>query len=58
MKKGLLQMKIKLLIAIRNESNPVHLSRMLTVAALSRLNRNNQDSLATSLAYKSIRTIS
>jgi SpoVK/Ycf46/Vps4 family AAA+-type ATPase len=44
--KGFIANENELLTAVRGESNPVLLSRMLTVAALSRLTRKNQDTLA------------
>ena len=44
----------KLLITIRNQSNPILLSKMLTVAALSRINRNKQDSLASAWLTKAL----
>jgi SpoVK/Ycf46/Vps4 family AAA+-type ATPase len=44
----------QLLKAISHESKPLYLSKMLTVAALSRLNRNKQDSLATAWLQKAV----
>jgi SpoVK/Ycf46/Vps4 family AAA+-type ATPase len=44
----------QLLKAISHESNPVHLSKLLTVAALSRLNRNKRDTLAIAWLEKAL----
>ncbi|WP_254782367.1 AAA family ATPase [Bacillus sp. OK048] len=44
----------KLLLTIRHQSNPILLSKMLTVAALTRLNRNMQDSLASAWLTKAL----
>nr|WP_326160960.1 AAA family ATPase [Neobacillus niacini] len=52
--KGFISNENELLTAIQNESNPVLLSRMLTVAALSRLERKNQDSLASAWLHKAL----
>ncbi|MDF2789444.1 MAG: stage sporulation protein [Neobacillus sp.] len=52
--KGFISNENELLTAIRSESNPVLLSRMLTVAALSRLERKNQDSLASAWLHKAL----
>jgi SpoVK/Ycf46/Vps4 family AAA+-type ATPase len=51
---GFITNENELLTAIRKESNPVLLSRMLTVAALSRLNRKNSDSLASAWLKKAL----
>lgn len=51
---GFISNENELLTAIRSESNPVLLSRMLTVAALSRLERKNQDSLASAWLHKAL----
>lgn len=51
---GFISNENELLTAIRRESNPVLLSRMLTLAALSRLNRKNQDSLASAWLHKAL----
>ncbi|MFS0777358.1 AAA family ATPase [Neobacillus sp. 3P2-tot-E-2] len=52
--KGFISNENELLTAIRSESNPVLLSGMLTVAALSRLERKNQDSLASAWLHKAL----
>ncbi|MFJ5762174.1 AAA family ATPase [Neobacillus sp. NPDC093182] len=52
--KGFISNENELLTVIRKESNPVLLSRMLTVAALSRLKRKNQDSLASAWLHKAL----
>lgn len=52
--KGYISNENELLTAIQKESNPVLLSRMLTVAALSRLERKNQDSLASAWLQKAL----
>ncbi|MEH7180469.1 AAA family ATPase [Neobacillus vireti] len=44
----------ELLTAMRHQTNPAILSRMLTLAALSRLNRKNQDSLAQAWLTKAL----
>ncbi|WHX98273.1 AAA family ATPase [Neobacillus sp. DY30] len=51
---GFISNENELLTALRTESNPVLLSRMLTVAALSRLAHNNQDSLASAWLQKAL----
>lgn len=51
---GFISNENELLTAIRQESEPVLLSRMLTLAALSRLNRKNQDSLASAWLHKAL----
>src|SRR4051794_14772625 len=52
--KGFIANENELLTAIRSQSNPVHLSRMLTVAALSRLTRKNQDTLSFAWLQKAL----
>lgn len=52
--KGNISNENELLTAIRSESNPVLLSRMLTVAALSRLELKNKDSLASAWLHKAL----
>jgi SpoVK/Ycf46/Vps4 family AAA+-type ATPase len=52
--KGFISNETELITAIREESDPVLLSRMLTVAALSRLGRKNQDSLASAWLQKAL----
>lgn len=52
--KGFISNENELLTAIRKQSNPVLLSRMLTLAALSRLDRKNQDSLASAWLHKAL----
>ncbi|PAE44118.1 AAA family ATPase [Bacillus sp. 7884-1] len=44
----------ELLTAIRGQSNPVLISKMLTMAALSRLTRKNQDTLAFAWLQKAL----
>lgn len=44
--KGFIADENELLTTIRQQSNPIMLSKMLTIAALSRLNRHSHDSLA------------
>lgn len=51
---GFISNENELLTAIQKESNPVLLSRLLTLAALSRLNRKNQDSLASAWLHKAL----
>ncbi|MDQ1002400.1 SpoVK/Ycf46/Vps4 family AAA+-type ATPase [Neobacillus niacini] len=51
---GFITNENELLTAIRKESNPVLLSRMLTAAALSRLKRKNSDSLASAWLKKAL----
>ncbi|WP_310195881.1 AAA family ATPase [Neobacillus niacini] len=52
--KGFITAENELLTAIRHQNNPITLSSMLTVAALSRLNRKNQDSLAQAWLTKAL----
>lgn len=52
--KGFIANENELLTAIRNQTNPEILSRMLTVVALSRLERKNQDSLASAWLHKAL----
>ncbi|MFP7298087.1 AAA family ATPase [Neobacillus niacini] len=52
--KGFIANENELLTAIREESNPVLLSRILTVAALSRLERKHQDTLAFAWLQKAL----
>ncbi|MBY0147983.1 AAA family ATPase [Neobacillus niacini] len=52
--KGQIANENELLTAIRFESNSVLLSRLLTVAALSRLNRKSNDSLALAWLHKAL----
>lgn len=51
---GFIKNENLLLKAISHESNPENLSRLLTVAALSRLERNKQDSLAIAWLEKAL----
>jgi SpoVK/Ycf46/Vps4 family AAA+-type ATPase len=51
---GFISNEDQLLTAIQKESNPVFLSRMLTVGALSRLKRKNNDSLASAWLKKAL----
>jgi SpoVK/Ycf46/Vps4 family AAA+-type ATPase len=53
-KNGFIVDENQLLKAISHESNPVHLSKLLTVAALSRLNRNKRDTLAIAWLEKAL----
>lgn len=52
--KGFIANENALLSALRNESNPLLLSQMLTVAALSRLSRKKHDSLASAWLHKAL----
>lgn len=52
--KGSISNENELLTAMRKQSDPVLLSRMLTVAALSRLERKAQDSLASAWLNKAL----
>lgn len=52
--KGYISNENPLIKAISNESDPILLSRMLTIAALSRLGRKNSDSLATAWLEKAL----
>jgi SpoVK/Ycf46/Vps4 family AAA+-type ATPase len=51
---GFIANENELLTAIRDESNPVRLSKLLTIAALSRLERRNQDTLAFAWLQKAL----
>lgn len=51
---GFIANEHELLTAIRSQSNPVLLSRMLTMAAFSRLDRRNQDTLAFAWLQKAL----
>ncbi|MCM3691260.1 AAA family ATPase [Neobacillus niacini] len=51
---GFISNENELLTAIRGESNPIHISKMLTIAALSRLERRNQDTLAFAWLQKAL----
>lgn len=52
--KGFITNENQLIKAISDESEPIPLSRMLTIAALSRLARKNADSLATAWLEKAL----
>ncbi|MEH6996688.1 AAA family ATPase [Neobacillus drentensis] len=52
--KGFIANENELLTAIRGQSNPVLISKMLTMAALSRLTRKNQDTLAFAWLQKAL----
>lgn len=51
---GFIANENELLTAIRDQSNPVLISKMLTMAALSRLTRKNQDTLAFAWLQKAL----
>lgn len=51
---GFIANENELLTAIRGQSNPVLISKMLTMAALSRLTRKNQDTLAFAWLQKAL----
>ncbi|EKN65497.1 stage V sporulation protein K [Neobacillus bataviensis LMG 21833] len=52
---GIILNESKLITAIRQESNPIILSKLLTLAAFSRLGRNKEDSLAAVWLEKAVK---